>query len=99
MSGYFDFLATKYSKGPNRFALVSYTFDSVIAGYMGLSASAFNAKLEELGTKIASSWPAARYYYIPGALHVGLVYDSSPGFYAWLRAMLEDDPKWINHPN
>ncbi|WP_394830118.1 pectinacetylesterase family protein [Pendulispora rubella] len=97
--GYFDFLSAKYSKGPNRFALVSYTFDSVISGYMNLPAATFNAQLEELGSKIASSWPAARYYYIPGTQHVALVYDSSPEFYAWLTAMLDDDPKWANHPN
>ncbi|WP_394834248.1 pectinacetylesterase family protein [Pendulispora rubella] len=96
--GYFDFLATKYSKGPNRFALISYTFDSVIAGFMNLSGAVFNALLEELGRKIASSWPAARYYYIPGTLHVGIANDTSPAFYAWVGAMLDDDPKWANFP-
>ncbi|WP_394844736.1 pectinacetylesterase family protein [Pendulispora brunnea] len=99
VSGYFDFLAGKYSNGPNRFALISYTFDSVIAGFMQLSGALFNLKLEELGKRIASSWPAARYYFIPGTLHVGIANDASPEFYAWVAAMLDDDPNWANHPN
>lgn len=99
VSGYFNFLSAKYAKGPNRFALVSYTFDSVISGYMSLPPATFNAELEELGKNMASSWPIARYYFIPGTLHVGLAHDTSADFYAWLAAMLDDDPKWGHHPN
>lgn len=89
-----EFLRTRYSD--NRFALVSYTHDSVISTFMGMTVFEFNTELEAFARTMTSRWVNGRYFFIPGALHVGFA-TATPALATWLTAFATDDPAWQNH--
>lgn len=88
-----ELLRTRYPD--NRFGLVSYTHDSVISTFMGMTVFAFNAELNDFARAMSSRWTNGRYFFIPGALHVGFA-TATPALAAWLTALATDDPAWRN---
>jgi hypothetical protein len=82
----------------HRFGLISYTNDSVITTFMGLTAPQFNTELTALGSHMDATWPTGHYYFIAGVAHVGLL-TPPPGLITWLGQMVNDDPAWTSvHP-
>ncbi len=79
----------------NRFGLVSYTNDSIISTFMGLSGADFATELDALGAKVDASWPYAKYFFINGISHVGLL-GASPELIAWMQQLVSWDPAWAS---
>lgn len=79
----------------SRFALISYTHDSVISTFMGLTPWDFNAQLEDALEEMEDTWPNARYFLMAGALHVGLA-TPTPRMLQWLDDVVARDPGWVN---
>jgi hypothetical protein len=89
------FMQYYYQKYPeNRFGLISYTNDTVITAFMGLSPLTFHNNLQHLARFMDEHWaPRGRYYFLFGSLHVGLA-TPTPGLIRWLQQMVDDDPEW-----
>ncbi len=94
VGGFVEFYRQKYPN--NRFALISYTNDAVITAFMGLPPTAFYNQVQALADQVDREWPAASYYLLPGALHVGLA-TPTPGMIDWLEALVADKPGVKSH--
>jgi hypothetical protein len=86
-----DYYRFKYPE--QRFALISYTHDSIIASFMGLDIFTFNSRLESVAEQMGQQWPNAHYYFIAGTSHVGFA-TPTLGLIAWLNDMVNDQPAW-----
>jgi Pectinacetylesterase len=86
-----DYYAMKY---PNqRFGLLSYTYDLVIAPFMGLTETQFNMELMSLAGDIDQQWPNGHYFIEEGASHVTLLVPT-PALQTWVQQMVTGDPSW-----
>ena len=77
----------------NRFALISYEHDAVIAPFMNLSYGDFNKNLHGLMDHMDKTWSNGHYYVMNGFSHVGLTLPSND-LKDWIYAMVNDDPTW-----
>lgn len=78
-----------------RFGLISYTHDAIISTFMNVTAFRFWDALRGSAEGLSRTWPGARYFLIPGALHVGLL-TPTPAMLRWLDAFAREDPAWSN---
>src|SRR5262249_1188512 len=87
----------------NRGALLSYTADSVLPGFLSISEQEFTAGLNALAAQRLDGLPHYRYFFADASSH-GLMphADLEQGgvrLWDWIPAMLDDDPAWANvHP-
>ena len=86
----------------DRFALLSYTQDTVIRTFLGLrAAKAYEQNLSTLAMQFYDPLPRARYYYVPGQSHTFLLNPEKTtaqgvALPAWLTAFVSDDPAWTS---
>lgn len=84
----------------DRFALLSYTQDTVIRTFLGLRGGAqYEMNLSTLATKFYDPSASARYYYVAGSGHTFLLGPSNTTVQGvalpdWLAAFASDDPAW-----
>jgi len=91
-------------QSPNsRGALLSYTADSVLPSFMGISDPEFTAGLDALAAQRLEGLPQVRYFFAEGSGHVLMpIPDLEQGgvrLWDWLPQMVSDDPAWSSvHP-
>ena len=90
-SGFVDYYRSKYPK--NRFGLISYEYDIVIAPFMNLTLGEFHTELTTLLDHFDASFTNGRYFVLPGASHVGLAAPTS-ALKDWVKKMVTDVPSW-----
>jgi len=90
----FTAAATPKSRG----ALLSYDPDSVLPGFMGISADEFQKGLDALATEHLDALPRFRYFIAGESNHVLMPHpdleQNGVRLWDWLRAMEGDDPSW-----
>lgn len=91
ISGVVRTLQSRYPT--HRFGLISYTHDAVISTFMNVNAFQFWDTLRMAGAELPRTWPGARYFFIPGALHVGML-APTPSLLRWMDAFAREDPSW-----
>lgn len=87
------FLQSRYPD--HRFGLISYTHDGIISTFMGMTAFQFWDALRGATASLGSAWPGARYFLLPGALHVGML-TPTPAMIRWMDAFAREDPRWAS---
>lgn len=95
-----DFYATRFPP-PARMALLSYTRDTTISTYFGISQDDFNANLLRLASERIAPRPNMRHFIVTGASHVlmgGATRISGGGttLAEWINRMVSDSPDWAN---
>lgn len=93
-----DYYMTNFTK--QRGALLSYTQDTVLSPFFGISTTAFEDGLKQITMQYEGK-EGFRYFYVAGANHVllsdpGLKGKSGLTLKEWLIQMISDDPKWSN---
>lgn len=97
-----DHYAVKYAG--TRMALLSYTHDSVISAFYGISGPDFYEGLKELADEHFDGTESFRYFYDVGGSHVMLatpktVSQGGTSLWKWIGLMVQDDPAWKSvHP-
>lgn len=91
ITGVIRTLRGRYPEG--RFGLISYTHDAIISTFMNVPAFQFWDALRSSTGELTRSWPGARYFLIPGVLHVGFL-TPTPAMLRWLDAFAREDPRW-----
>ena len=86
----------------DRFALLSYTQDSVIRTFLGLrGAKEYEQNLSTLATRFYDPLPTAHYYFVAGQSHTFLLNPEKTtaqgiALPSWLAAFESDDPAWTS---
>jgi hypothetical protein len=82
----------------SRGALLSYTADSVLPGFLQISEEEFTAGLDALAAERLEGLPRARYFFIEGSGHVTLFHpdlaQNGVRLWDWIPTMIGDDPGW-----
>lgn len=87
---------------PARFALLSYTQDTTVSAFFGVTPEQFQTQLAEVTRRLIAPIPNARHFYIDDQGHV-LIGSNGTARGAdgtvlidWLGRMNSDDPAWAN---
>ena len=89
---------------PNdRGALLGYTQDDVLPGFLSLTELQFTQGLDALATQRLDPLPNARYFFVGASGHVMMPFPSTTqngvNLWDWIRAMFDGDPAWVDvHP-
>lgn len=94
---FIDYYGARYD-GKARFGLLSYTNDSVISSYYGMTRRQFHRGLYDLATTSLDPVGSFKYFFVDGSNHVMLSWDQlGPGgvkLSDWINQMVKDDPSW-----
>jgi hypothetical protein len=90
-SGFVDYYRMKYPT--NRFGLISFDYDVVIAPFMSLSLTQFHDELTAMLDHFDTSFANGHYFVLAGASHVGLVTPTSD-LKSWVKEMVSDSTIW-----
>lgn len=95
-----DFYATRFPP-PARMALLSYTRDTTISTYFGITQEDFQTDLLRLARERIATRPNFRHFIVTGSSHVlsgGATRISGGGvtLAEWIRRMSADEPTWEN---
>ena len=90
-SGFVDYYRVKYPT--NRFGLISFDYDVVIAPFMSLSLTQFHDELTSMLDHFDTSFANGHYFVLAGASHVGLV-TPTDDLKTWVKAMVSGSTNW-----
>jgi hypothetical protein len=90
-SGFVDYFRTKFPS--NRFGLISFDYDVVIAPFMSLSLTQFHDELTAMLDHFDMSFTNGHYFVLAGASHVGLV-TPTDDLKTWVKAMVSGSTNW-----
>ena len=90
-SGFVDYYRMKYPT--NRFGLISFDYDVVIAPFMSLSLTQFHDELTAMLDHFDTSFANGHYFVLAGASHVGLVTPTGD-LKSWVKEMVSDSTIW-----
>ena len=90
-SGFVDYYRVKYPM--NRFGLISFDYDVVIAPFMSLSLTQFHDELTAMLDHFDMSFTNGHYFVLAGASHVGLV-TPTDDLKSWVKEMVSDSTIW-----
>lgn len=95
-----DFYAARFPP-PARMALLSYTRDTTISTYFGITQDDFTTGLMRLARERIAPRPNMRHFIVPGASHVlmgGATRITGGGvtLAEWINRMASDSPDWAN---
>jgi hypothetical protein len=90
-SGFVDYYRMKYPT--NRFGLISFDYDVVIAPFMSLSLTQFHDELTAMLDHFDMSFTNGHYFVLAGASHVGLVTPTAD-LKTWVKAMVSGSTNW-----
>jgi hypothetical protein len=90
-SAFIDYYRAKYPA--NRFGLISFDYDVVIAPFMSLTLTQFHDELTSMLDHFDASFTNGHYFVLPGASHVGLVTPTT-ALKTWVKAMVSDSTNW-----
>jgi hypothetical protein len=87
---------------PARFGLISYTQDTTISTFFGVTPQQFETQLNEVTARLINPIPNARHFYVAGQGHVLLGSNGrargadGTTLITWLGQLNGDDPAWAN---
>ena len=90
-SGFVDYYRVKFPT--NRFGLISFDYDVVIAPFMSLSLTQFHDELTAMLDHFDMSFTNGHYFVLAGASHVGLV-TPTDDLKSWVKEMVSDSTIW-----
>jgi hypothetical protein len=84
-------------------ALLDYTQDSVLPGFLDISTQVFGQGLDALAKQRLDPLPRFRYFFVDQSDHVLLPHpdlaQNGVKLGDWIRAMFDGDPSWVDvHP-
>jgi hypothetical protein len=99
--GFEPALAALIQRYPNdRISLVSSEQDAIMRAYFELSATQFQADLNQTAADVVQPAPNGRYFFVPGQSHGMLgrpaAFTENVSLLTWLTQQVTDDPAWTD---